>query len=309
METTNLPDLNLENINDIIESQLTSWPLAKTNFDALAKCRRRSVKLGDLEAAIQFNPARIRSTGADISKEAIAKRPCFLCGCNRPSEQIPIDLFGSLELLVNPFPIFPTHFTIAAKEHRPQNAPPAAMALLAAAAPDLCIFFNGAKAGASAPDHLHLQGVLSSELPLLRIAEKYHTSAEPDIKWSDEFGADLPFRFLSVIIRPEDEKMTALLTLLSTFGTDEVGNPDPALVNTYVWTDRANGLLRGIAIPRRAHRPSCYSAEGEERIMVSPGAIDMAGVIITPREDDFEKITVGNLRKIYSETAFSPNSQ
>ncbi len=298
---TKMPSLDLETINSLIENQLSVWPLAKQNFDALASCRRKNMMLGDMPVAVQFNPARIRSTGADISKEAIEKRPCFLCSHNRPKEQSAMEFLGSMELLVNPFPIFPTHFTIAAKDHRPQTAPPAAIVLIAASAPDLCIFFNGAKAGASAPDHLHLQGVLASELPLLRVAEKYHSAEEGDIKWSDEFGTDLPFRFLSVIIRPDDTDMNSLLTLLSTFGRDEDGKKDTGRVNTYVWTDRTTGLLRGIAIPRRAHRPSCYTAEGESQLLVSPGAIDMAGVIITPREEDFEKITAEDVKRIYGE--------
>lgn len=297
--------LNLETLNSIIEEQLLAWPLAKTNIDALANCMRREVMVGDLPVAIQCNPARIRSTGADISKSAIESRPCFLCAHNRPEEQTAIPMLGSLELLVNPYPIFPTHFTIVSKEHRPQGAPPLAMALLASLAPELCIFFNGAKAGASAPDHLHMQGVLSSELPLLRIAEKHHPADGNGLMWSEGFCLDLPFRFLSAVIRPEDKEMKALLQLLSTVGHDAEGNPDPGLVNTYIWTDQKAGVLRGIAIPRRAHRPSCYTAEGEERILVSPGAIDMAGVIITPREEDFRKITEEDIIKIYNETGFS----
>ena len=96
--------------------------------------------------------------------------------------------------------------------------------------------------------------------------------------------------------------MTALVKILTHFGNDNEGNPDPGLVNTYMWTDHNTGLLRALAVPRKAHRPTCYSAEGDERLLVSPGAIDMAGVIITPRAEDFEKITEEDVRKIFSET-------
>lgn len=302
--TLKLHRLDTETINDIIEAQLATWEMAKKNFDALSGCRRKLIQVGDMGVAVQCNPARIRSTGADISKEAIATRKCFLCRDNRPTIQHTIPLDGNLELLVNPFPIFPVHFTIAARDHRPQTAPPLAMAPLAAMAPDLCIFFNGAKAGASAPDHLHLQGILSSELPLLKITERIHPVGGKTMMWSDESGVDLPFRYLSVILPPDETDMKTLLTLLTTFGKDNDGEIDPGLVNTYIWTDKATGILRGIAIPRKAHRPSCYHAEGDGQLLVSPGAIDMAGVIITPRNEDFDKITGEDIRKIYSETAF-----
>ena len=296
--------IHTEEINTLIENQLQEWPMAKANFDALVKARRKRVAVGDLETGVQFNPARIRSTGADISKEAIAARKCFLCRENRPAEQHTHNLMSGLEMLVNPFPIFPVHFTFPAKEHRPQTAPPPAMALLAIKFPDLCIFYNGAKAGASAPDHLHLQGVLSRELPLIRLVERSHPAEGKSLMWSEEFGKDLPFRFLSGIVNPEETNMETLRTLLTTFGHDKEGAPDAALVNTYFWIDPACGLLRGIAIPRRAHRPSCYTAEATDRLIVSPGAIDMAGMIITPREGDFEKITSEDIRRIYREVAF-----
>ena len=46
-----------------------------------------------------------------------------------------------------------------------------------------------------------------------------------------------------------------------------------------------------VVFVRRKHRPNCYFADGDAQILVSPGAIDMGGLIITPREEDFEKMT------------------
>ena len=60
------------------------------------------------------------STGAKIDKATIAKRPCFLCKDNRPQVQISLPFGEEFDILVNPFPILPVHFTIAARQHQLQ---------------------------------------------------------------------------------------------------------------------------------------------------------------------------------------------
>ena len=71
-------------------------------------------------ALAQFNPARLVSTGAKIDKATLAKRPCFLCEKNRPSEQIVLSFGEGFDILVNPFPILPVHFTIPSRHHQLQ---------------------------------------------------------------------------------------------------------------------------------------------------------------------------------------------
>lgn len=296
--------MDTEAINDFVERQLDAWPDAKRNFDALAHTGRRPLKLGDLTIYAQHNPARIRSTGAKTDAESIRKRACFLCASNRPKLQIPLQWLPGWELLVNPYPILPIHFTIVDTEHRPQDGIPLEMATMAEMAPDLAIFYNGARAGASAPDHRHCQAVLKSELPLLRLAEKWHTPNLPAIVSSEKFGLDLPFNFLSAIITPDKTGMMALASMTRVKGIDsETGLPDSGLVNAFFWIDSI-GLLRIIVIPRRAHRPKCFFAEDETKMTVSPGALDMAGLLILPVESDFERITPELARQIYKETAF-----
>lgn len=285
-----------------IESQLAMWPLAKANYDALARCRRKRFDLGGLHGAVQWNPARIRSTGADISADAIKDRGCFLCRDARPKEQIVSTVMEGWEMLINPYPIFPVHFTVVSEEHQPQGEIPFDMISFAEMAPSLCAFFNGAKAGASAPDHLHFQAVLKSELPLLRVAEKYHTPRGCGLADSADFGIPLPFRFFSAVITPDEEGMRITMRLRSLCGADTEGNRDPGLQNTFFWTD-PQGRMRAIVVPRAAHRPDCYGT-GPGQLLVSPGAIDMAGIIITPIEEDFERIDTEKIREIYSEVAY-----
>lgn len=288
-------------INDFIEQQLAVWPEARERYLALGHTERRRFRIGNLEGAFQHNPARIGSTGAKTDPRSISERPCFLCPENRPEQQMAIPLNKDWEMLVNPYPIFPVHFTIVSTAHRPQDTPPLEMAGIAEHFPDLAIFFNGARAGASAPDHLHLQGVLKSELPLMRIAEANHPDNLPGIMRSDMWNLELPFVFLSAVITDDEEGGRDYLKMLALTGADAEGNPDKGLRNVYCWKGES-GLLRMVVVPRRSHRPACFGND-DGQLMVSPGAIDMAGVVILPREEDFLKITDADMERIYKEVS------
>ncbi len=297
--------LNTELINTIIERQLDKWDEARENFFRLRHAERRSLALGALQGAIQYNPARIRSTGASIDSKSIAARPCFLCRSNRPEAQDSFEWMEGWEFLVNPFPILPVHFTIVSKNHVPQDHIPAEMASMAEYAPDLVFFFNGARAGASAPDHLHVQAVLKSELPLIQLAETHHSSGHAGFMSSEQFGVELPFHFISAVITPDYAGMRILSRITGAFGIDDTtGKADRGLINAFFWIDRY-GLLRCVTVPRRRHRPACFSTEGDYNFMISPGAIDMAGIVIVPRRNDFDRITPEKINGIYSETAFA----
>lgn len=289
----------IDDLTDYIERQLAEWPEARERYHALGKTERRRFKIGDFEGAFQFNPARIVSTAAKTDADSVAARPCFLCRQNRPEQQKGIPIGDNWELTVNPFPIFPVHFTIISRQHVPQDAPPLDMAVMADKLPGLVIFFNGASGGASAPDHLHLQAVLKSELPLIRIAEENHPVDKPGIMRSDMWGTDLPFLFLSAVITTDAEGADDYMQMLAFTGGDSDGKPDKGLRNVFCWKDES-GTLRMIVIPRRQHRPSCFGRE-KGQLLVAPGAVDMAGILILPRREDFEAITEEKLREIYSE--------
>lgn len=297
--------LSTEDINSLIETQLALWPEAKANFDKLRGCRRKPLEVGETTLFAQLNPARIRSTAAATDKDSISKRACFLCGENRPKEQLHGELLPGWELLVNPYPILPIHFTIVSKTHRPQSEIPLEMAAMADIAPDLAIFFNGARAGASAPDHMHCQAVLKSELPIVTLVEQHHDHSHPGFMSSEDYGMQLPFHFMSGIITPDAAGAANLMKCTKAFGIDSAtGKKDQGLVNAFFWID-GRGYLRVVIIPRRAHRPQCFFNAGNGRLLVSPGALDMAGLLILPVEDDFNRITADYVRRIYSEVAFA----
>src|SRR5688572_7925762 len=101
----------------LLQQQKASWPLARDNFDALARVRTRAIQLDDFTMRLQFNAARIVSSGAQIDPKSIVQRKCFLCGENRPAEQASAAVGSDYLLLVNPFPIFREHFTIPRTAH------------------------------------------------------------------------------------------------------------------------------------------------------------------------------------------------
>ena len=281
---------------EYIDSQLESWPLARENYQALGKTERRSIRLGDLTVGIQHNPARIVSTGAKTDSASISARPCFLCKENRPPQQTGIDIADGWELLLNPFPIFPTHFTIVSKSHCPQKGFPLDMVTMAEKLRGHTVFFNGSRAGASCPDHLHCQAVKTHELPLMRLIEKSHNVGNGNIATSGHLHLDVPFPFISVIVTPDLEGMSTLAGIEDTIGKKYI---EEGRVNAFVWIDEC-GLLRICAIPRRMHRPSCYGRE-ESQHLISPGCIDMAGVIIAPLKKDYDTLTEEDVREIYRE--------
>lgn len=281
---------------DYIDSQLAIWPLARDNYQALGRTERRGIRIGDLTVGIQHNPARIVSTGAKTDSGSIAARPCFLCKANRPPQQHAAEIAEGWELLVNPYPIFPTHFTIVSSEHKPQEGLPLDMITMAERLPGHTVFFNGKKAGASCPDHLHCQAVKTHELPLMRLIESSHTLSSGHTADSTSLGLDVPAYFVSVIITPDMEGMQYLSSIEEIFGKEFISE---GRINVFAWIDDS-GLLRLAAIPRRAHRPACYGAEEGQRL-VSPGSIDMAGVMITPLKKDYDGLTEKEVRDIYKE--------
>lgn len=58
---------------------------------------------------------------------------------------------------------------------------------------------------------------------------------------------------------------------------------------------------RVIIFLRSKHRPAAFFAEDESKMLVSPAAIDIGGVCVFPREEDFNRITKEQLADIFKE--------
>lgn len=75
------------------------------------------------------------------------------------------------------------------------------------------------------------------------------------------------------------------------------------MMNVIAW--RAGDMLLSVVLPRRKHRPECYTAEGDAQYIISPGAVDMGGLIITPREQDFRRLTTELIVDIFHELSLT----
>lgn len=306
--------INLNNqLKSLLTEQKENWELARTNFAGLKTVRTKSFNFGDFEVKVQFNPARIVSSGAKVDAKTIAERKCFLCTENRPAEQTAVDA-GDYLVLVNPFPIFPEHFTIPRKEHVDQQIKPyfADMLVLAEALDDYLIFYNGPRCGASAPDHMHFQAGTKNFLPLVNDYKRLKDTHAQLLVESENFqlfnfnnylrtvycieSTDVEsakdafeklythFQQISLPALPKGERAEPMLNIVCTFG---------------------DGKWFTFVLPRKTFRPWQYTAEGDQQLLVSPATVEMCGIFITPIEAHFEKITKEDVESILEQASLA----
>ncbi len=291
-------------ISRFFNRQLEMWEDARHRFRDLKHVEVR--QLSD-QLKVQFNPARIVSTGAKIDKHTLGERPCFLCERNRPKEQMTKQIDDHFQLLVNPFPILPVHFTIPATKHQPQSIYRhyGEMHRLLSLHSELMVFYNGPKCGASAPDHLHFQAGTSGVLPLQTNWQRLSRSLTDVISLNDEEKISVLSDFLVpafvIISKSEDSDEELFHRLYRSMPMR--GDESEPMMNIIAW--RKGDEFISVVIPREKHRPDAYFAEGEAQMMISPGALDMAGLIITPREEDFSKINLDKATALLRECGIS----
>lgn len=277
-------------ISRFFNRQLEVWTDARHRFRDLKHVETR--QFSD-QLKLQWNPARIVSTGAKIDKKTLGERPCFLCDKNRPKEQMSKQIDEKFHLLVNPFPILPVHFTIPARKHQPQLIYKnyGEMHRFISLHSDLMVFYNGPKCGASAPDHLHFQAGTNGILPLQTNWQRLSRNLTDIISLNDEEKISVVRDFIVpafVIISKSAESDEALFRRLYK-AMPQRGDETEPMMNIISW--RKGEEFISVVIPREKHRPEAYFAEGNAQFVVSPGALDMSGLIITPREEDFRKLT------------------
>ena len=286
----------------LIMDQQKDWELARKNYAGLKNVKVRTLPFDGFDMLVQFNPERIRSSAAKVDTKSIKERPCFLCRHNLPKKQVGLPVLDNYLILVNPFPIFPEHLTIPHLNHIDQCIEDkfAEMLEIAKALEDFTVFYNGPKCGASAPDHFHFQAGIKRFMPIERDYKKgsffYEVKTKNGIdviRWSEYLRTiltisgknknllcaqfDLLFRELKKLQPGELEPMLNILT------SWEAGR----------WTIHV--------FPRQLHRPWQYFEEGEKQIILSPASVDMGGVLITPREEDFNKISMKDAQDIFQQ--------
>ena len=291
-------------ISRFFNRQLEKWDDARHRFRDLKHVETK--KLSE-EVRLQFNPARIVSTGAKIDKKTLGERPCFLCDKNRPKEQMSQQIDERFHLLVNPFPILPVHFTIPARKHQPQAIYKnyGEMHRFLSLHSELMVFYNGPKCGASAPDHLHFQAGTSGILPLQANWQRLSRNLTDVISLNDEEKIAVVRDFIVpafvIISKSEESDETLFHRLYKSMPMR--GDETEPMMNIIAW--RKGDEYISVVIPREKHRPDAYFAKGDAQVMVSPGALDMSGLIITPREEDFHKLTEESATTILQECGIS----
>ncbi|HHT23721.1 MAG TPA: DUF4922 domain-containing protein [Bacteroidales bacterium] len=319
-------------VEQLLIEQLAIWETARNNFEALKQVKTKELNVNGAKFYVQFNPARIVSSGAKVDAKSIQERKCFLCAENRPREQVglkvPLGKFRRQErlysILVNPFPIFPKHFTIPDMVHKPQLILSrfGDMLDLAEYMKDYVIFYNGPKCGASAPDHVHFQAGNKGFLP---IEKEWKKHIEATIIDNDNIKLHKVNYGFPLFLFETNDKKKGIELFKKIYNALPLNDSETEpMMNILVWVESPEtqkkstsfpllgkvpkgigaGGFRGAIIPRAKHRPDCYFAEGEKNILLSPASVDLGGVLITPLEKDFEKITAEDVAEILAEVCF-----
>ncbi|MBQ7156912.1 MAG: DUF4922 domain-containing protein [Bacteroidaceae bacterium] len=315
--------------NDLFDSQLSAWKEVADRYAQLKNVLTSDFMVEECRVAAQFNPARIGSTGAKVDAKTISERPCFLCELNRPEEQQQCAIVKRYHLLVNPYPILPRHFTIAKIHHSPQaiyDNYVDMMRITEGLGDDMVVFYNGPLCGASAPDHMHFQAGSRGVVPLerdwdskyRRIRSRLYPISESEYLEMNSYEnmADNTGIFslrgyvcpgIIVITRTPEANDILFKKIYDSLPVLE-GSWEP-MMNILAWKEASSidGSPRivSVILPRAKHRPECYFASGSEQILVSPGALDMGGLLITPRKEDFLKLTPKKVTSIIQECAMS----
>lgn len=301
-----------DRIHKFTGDQLSRWPLACDNFRALKNVRVREMEVGGLKVKLQFNPARMISSAAKLSKEDIAKRRCFLCRENRPPEQIMMKFDGrkgkKYHILVNPYPIFPDHLVIAADRHVDQSIRNRYVDMLDLARKyqGYIFFYNGPKSGASAPDHHHFQAAPAGLVPLVEDMDSQDYTYLTSIQDAHLYHYN---KFTTGVysLRAETAKSAAKLfyRLLDCAEIHE-GETEPRFNLYSYWKD---GEFRSVVIFRSRHRSHHYFSDGPDHLTMSPGCADMGGVFIVPVEEEYDKLTPELLSEMVQEVSISKEDE
>jgi hypothetical protein len=289
----------------LLGQQKLTWPQLTTGYASLETIRLREIQCEGFSVWLQFNPGRIVSTGAKVDAQSIRERRCFLCVENLPEPQKGILYKDEFFILCNPAPIFAEHFTISNVRHIPQFLEPYLVTMLDLSqdlSPNLTVFYNGPKCGASAPDHMHFQANPAGLIPVEKAAQmesyrRFHRSLDSvDILTLKNHGRQV----IVLESRLKDALNTALKKLLHSLRRPSE-TAEETMMN--VLCSFADGAWRVIVFPRTKHRPDLFFKEEAERVLISPAAVDIGGLIVTPMERDFNTVDASMVESIFREVS------
>lgn len=270
-------------IEQWLVSQQNDWNALRNAIAQLDMVQTKTLSWGNqIQVQVQYNAARFLSASSKTDKASIDERPCFLCEKNRPAEQTAISFLDKYAILANPYPILKNHLTIALLSHKPQviRRKIGDMLDLAQQLPDYVVFYNGPKCGASAPDHFHLQAGLKS--PFL-------------------MQGDNELRSCLVVESASKQEVVEHFEDVYSFLQSKQPDEDEPMFNLIAFSHHNKYVLH--IFPRKTHRPRQFFYEGKQQLLISPGALDMAGLLVASREEDFQKIKKEDIEDIFSQVS------
>ena len=297
-----------QRLSAFVRQQMVSWPGLREAHEGLGQSLHKKFFLTDFEVELQHNPFRMKSSSAQVDKKSIEQRACFLCPENLYPDQRALAWRDDWLILCNPFPIFPEHLVISHPEHLPQDIGACLNAMLsfvADAKGSFEAFYNGPACGASAPDHLHFQAYPAGGIPLvpqvqLAIAAGMGLSQVSDMHGKGAcFAGEVDCRGVFICRSADPAALEESLIRAVTHLKHMTRAQDEPLVNILIAADGPD--LIGILLPRKAHRPVCYFKDDGDRMLVSPGAVDVGGLLVLPRREDYERMTREQVLGIFSE--------
>jgi ATP adenylyltransferase/5',5'''-P-1,P-4-tetraphosphate phosphorylase II len=300
-----------DKLRALYNQQRESWPALKKGALDLDQIKKRTVTLDNQELIIQFNPARMASVSAKVDSSSIKARPCFLCAQNLPSEQRGIIVGSSTVALANPMPIFPMHFTLTHPEHCLQDISGRFEEFLAISkelSDEHVVFFNGALAGASAPDHHHLQSCPIDSFPLVKNLRSSASSRKELATQGSVKIETVKFcnnNYILLASKSASELTQLLEKSIASLTNHHKNGKEMLNILSYYEADEGWSV---ILIPREKHRPSCFFEEDPKKLLISPATVEMSGIIVTARESDFERITSKDIEVIFNEVMLNTTS-
>lgn len=290
----------------LLKIQKQDWLMLASGYDSLKNLKEKSFQFNGYKIKVQFNPGRMASTSAKVDINSIKERNCFLCNENLPVEQNAISYNEKYSILCNPFPIFPEHFTITKKEHQPQRIFDAFSDMLELSK-DLnkyyIVTYNGPQCGASAPDHLHFQAGNKCFIPMddefHQIKNEYGRKISEDDTLAFYSVDDGLRKFISIESLDKELIISTFNNLYKAYA-DLMNEEQEPMMNIVCFYEEDFGW-RVIIYLRRKHRPDVFFAEDESKLILSPAVIDISGVCVLPREEDFNRITKTMIENIFKE--------
>lgn len=301
----------------LFSDQLSLWPLARKNISALKNLKTRQLAIGSVQCQLLLNPARAISTKAKLDERSIKERPCFLCRENRPSEQLHIGFEGAkgkkYDIFVNPFPVLANHFVVASDTHVPQAIwhRYVDMLRLCKRAGAFTILYNGPRSGASAPDHFHFQAIPSGLLPLENYVSDQIDNRSlkllTKIRDAQLYQLSGYLRGSFVIVSDSSKSASKLFYKLMDCSKVPDGDGEPRI---NVFSFRRAGRYVSVVVMRSSHRSSHYFTEDASRhLAMSPGCVDMGGVIVAVEKEDFNKINTSLLKEMMDEVTLTKEDE